>query len=239
MYNVLIIEDNPHQSKNLINIICKNIPELRIYNISFDAENSFKIIDEQVVDIILLDLKLPKASGIDIIEYIENNNLYKYNNSIIITSGELSMLTKHLNSPYIFSCHSKSDGYYNIIKSLKSLIDTKNNEFENNKIKDEIYNELNELNYNFSYNGTKYLAEAIFEIYKLKDTFDGKLEKRIYSIIAQKYNKKPNTIYCNIKQATKIMLLDCPENIITSYFHYTYFVKPKIKEIIFTIVNKI
>lgn len=109
----------------------------------------------------------------------------------------------------------------------------------NENIKIKINNELKHLHYNFSYNGTRYLAEVIFEVYKQKDSHKDNLQKNIYPIIAKKYNKSINTIHGNIKQATKCMYLDCEESIINKYFNYSYFVKPKLKEIIFTILNKI
>lgn len=90
-----------------------------------------------------------------------------------------------------------------------------------------------------SYNGTKYLSEVILEVYKRKDLYIDNLNKCIYPIIAEKHNKSINTICGNIKQATNSMLLDCKEEIIMEYFNYTIFVKPKLKEIIFTIVNKL
>lgn len=93
--------------------------------------------------------------------------------------------------------------------------------------------------YNFSYNGTRYLSETIFEIYKKEDFLIDNLKKDIYPIIAKRHNKSVNTICGNIKQATKCMCLDCDEKILNDYFCYSYFVKPKLKEIIFTILNKI
>lgn len=57
--------------------------------------------------------------------------------------------------------------------------------------------------------------------------------------IAKKYNKKVDTIYGNIKQATNYMLSECNENIIISYLGYSYYVKPKVQEIIFAILNKL
>lgn len=239
MYNVLIIEDDPYYSQQLLNNISKNISDIKVFNISFSAEDSLEILKNKLVDIILLDLKLPNMSGIDIIHYLEKNNFYKYKNSIIIISGEVSYLHPLCSSSYVFSYHNKLEGYDNIIISLKQLISEKMEQHQNNTIKEKISKELRELNYNPSYNGTKYLAETIFEIFKVKDDFDGKIEKNIYSILSKRYHKTTNTIYNNIKQATNIMLLDCPEKKIISYFNYAYFIKPKIKEIIFTIINKI
>ena len=53
MLNVLIIEDNPHQLKNVANIISSQIPEIKLYNISFDGESILKLLKEPYIDIII------------------------------------------------------------------------------------------------------------------------------------------------------------------------------------------
>ena len=80
-------------------------------------------------------------------------------------------------------------------------------------------------------------AKAI--LYKNKNIDYENLSKNIYPIIGKRYNKSANTIYCDIKQAVKAMYYDCEEETINEYFHYSYFMKPKLKEIIFTILRKI
>ncbi len=239
MYNILVIEDDAHQLKNLINIISIQCSNIRIYNMSFNAEDCLNLIQKQIVDIIILDLKLENMSGIDLIAFIENNKLYKYKHSIIVFSGELELINTIIKTPYLFSYHLKSSGYNNLIKSLKLLINEKNNESKLINVRNKICKELEKLNYNFTYDGTKYLIESILEVYKIRYDFDGNFERNIYPIIARKYNKKVNTIYCNIKQSTKYMLLDCEEKTILDYFNYTFWEKPKIQEIIFTVLNKI
>lgn len=239
MYKLLMVEDNVDYLKNTINIISSKISDLKLYSMSFNAEEALKIIDEQSADIILLDLKLPGISGIDILNHISKNKLYKYYESILILSGENSLMKNITNNPYIFSYHLKSNGYHSVIKSLESLISLKKHQLEMINIKEKINHELKKLNYNFSYNGTKYLCDTIFEIHKIKEIFEGDLKNTIYPIISKKYNKSINTIYGDIKQATKYMLLDCEENVIIKYFNNTFFIKPKIQDIIFTILNKL
>lgn len=95
------------------------------------------------------------------------------------------------------------------------------------------------LNYNYSYKGTKYLEETILEIYKMNINFEGNLEKEIYPIIAEKHQKKMDTIYGNIKFATNHMIMDCKEEKLNQYLGYSYFEKPKVKEIIFKVLSKI
>ena len=48
-----------------------------------------------------------------------------------------------------------------------------------------------------------------------------------------------NNIHTNIKQATKSMFYDCPEDILKDYFNFDEAKKPKEKLVIATILNKI
>ncbi len=102
-----------------------------------------------------------------------------------------------------------------------------------------IDHELNYLNFNFSHCGTKYLKETIMEVYKIRDDFNGNLEKNIFPILAQKYSKSVNTIYCNIKNEVKNMTISCDETLLNQYFGSYFFIQPKVNDVIFTILNKI
>lgn len=235
MQKVLIVEDNVIQCKEIINYISQINENIKIYSIAYTCEEALKFVRTEEVDIILLHLNLPDASGTQIIEFIKENNIRKYLGSVIVITGEKCMLSSIKDSPYIFSCISKPYNLENIHKSLKNICVTK----KDDKIKNSINRELSYLKYNFSYNGTRYLAETIFEIYKKEDFLIDNLKRDIYPIIAKRHNKSVNTICGNIKQATKCMCLDCDEKILNNYFCYSYFVQPKLKEIIFTILNKI
>lgn len=61
------------------------------------------IIKAQLVDIILLDLKLPDGLGTDIVEYLHNNNLTEYLQSVIVVSGENELFLTIHDSLYVFS----------------------------------------------------------------------------------------------------------------------------------------
>ncbi len=235
MQKVLIVEDNIIQSKQIINYIFKHNEDIRLYHIAYTYNEAINIIKKQAVDIILLDLKLPDISGTEIIKFIQENNITKYMNSILIISAERELFFKISNSPYIFSYIPKPCKLEEIQKNVDLLVQAKTDNYILNKIN----NELTSLHYNFSYNGTRYLAETIFELYKQQKEFKDNLERDIYPIIARRHNKTVNTIHGNIKHATKYMYLDCQESIINQYFNYTYYTKPKLKEIIFTILNKI
>lgn len=99
--------------------------------------------------------------------------------------------------------------------------------------------ELENLKYNFSYLGTKYLCECIYECYNKNKIYDINLNKDIYPIISKKYHKTISSIKANIFQATSIMYYEIEEQILQEYFGYNVRSKPKTKDIITRVLQKL
>lgn len=239
MQNLLIVEDNLIQSHFLANSICKNIPNIRLYNIVSTGIEAIEIIKREKVDIIILDLKLPDMNGIDIIKYIEQNNIVKYISSIIIITGEISLLSKIIGNKYVYSYCSKTNTTDSAINLIRDLADEKQKEYSKDSIKTRIKEELEKIRFDFSYLGTKYLFECINECYYKNDIYDINLNRDIYPIISKKYHKTINSIKVSIFQANYIMYYENDINALCDYFGYTIIDKPKTKEIISTILQKL
>lgn len=239
MINLAIIEDDIIQSKQMINIISSKLDNVRLYNLSIMGKEALDIINSQDIDIILLDLNLPDISGIDILEYISKNNMKKYTNSIIIVSGDNALRSMLPISSYIHTIISKPVSYDDLVYRISNIAVEKNIIKNENIIKNKINKELELLNFNFSYNGTRYLAETILELYNHRNNYIDNLKHDIFPILARRHNKTVNTIVGNIKQSINSMFFDCDEKIIISYFNYNHIMKPKLKEICFTVLNKL
>ncbi len=107
------------------------------------------------------------------------------------------------------------------------------------KLKSYIIEELKKINYNFKYNGTRYLMESIMLIIKNEKFDDMNLKRDIFPIIAKNNNKSINNIKVNINNATEMMFYDCSQEKLNDYFGYKVMTKPKTKFVISTIVKKI
>ncbi len=239
MVNVLVVEDNFYYLKNLINILSHTNSKMRLYKISTDGKETIEILknEENSIDIVLLDLKLPHYNGIEILNYIESNNLIKYKNSIIVISGEVELLIQIRNNPYLYSYIDKMSGLDNALKEINKLIEIK--EQEKSSIEHLVGEELRKLHYNFLYIGTKYLEESILLMYN-KDNWENiKLEKDIYPILSKKHKKTVNNIKTNIINATDLMYYDCESNILREYFQICDNEKPTPKIVISTIINNL
>ncbi len=243
MLNVLIVHNDIYFSKVLINNIMLNNTDLRIKMIATDGEEALDILlnKENNIDIVLLDLNLPKHNGFEILDNLINEG--KYNNSIIVILDEPIKKSKIKHNPLIYSLINRNAGIENIVKEIIGLKRLKQN--EKNFLKDKYYTkqkitkELMYIGYNPKYKGTKYLVETIFLVNVKKENKFPRLEKDIYPILSKKYNKSVNTIKCDIIRATNQVKFDAKDTKFKKYFGN--FIEEKInpKLVIHTILNKI
>lgn len=236
MFNILIIEDDAIQCKQLVNFISSSITDLKLYSMTFNGNEALEIIKNKKIDIIILDLLLPDISGLNILQYIEENKLSNYKNSIIIISGEANQHPELFRNEYVNYCFQKPVNFDLILKCLQDMINEKNKQLSENIIKEKIYKELEKLRYNFSHIGTHYLCECIFELYLNKDNIMN-LSKNVYSVIAQRHSTTINNVKCNIFQANLNSYYECEEVEFDKYFNFNICCKPKNIDVITTVLE--
>lgn len=227
MYNVLIIEKSLSNAEKVVNTLSQEQNYIRIANISSNYNEAIKYILSKKFEIIILN-----SAFLEVLTYIEKRKLYNYQQNIIVLAENKNTINKTNNS----RLKTEIIGYNQLGKTISKLLKHKNSSI---LIRNKIRKELSHLNFNYGYVGTKYIEDTIFEIYRMKENFNGNLKQEIYPILAKRYNKSIDTIYANIKQATKCMLLDCSQETIMNYFKYSVSVLPKAKEIILTVLNRI
>lgn len=232
MLNMLVVIENKNIGIKLINKISERNRNIRLYNYINNEYESINILNNAKVDFIILDINIQTSFGIEFLKFIQNKE--EYYNSVIVLSN-----TKMKNYPCIFEYLEKPINLNKLYNSINNICNYK--ELNNNTliIRNKITDFLIYLGYDISYIGTKYLIEAIFEIYYKKDYLGDNLKNNIYNILAYKYKKSINTIYGDIKQATRKMHENCNQKIIKDFFHLENYRKLKITEIIFTIINKL
>lgn len=236
MYNLMIIERNPKELDKIVNSICDKFQNIRVCHISYDDKKVLNILEKNIIDFILLDCKTNEINDLKFVNYIQNKKLEQYKKSIIVKLDKTINLNDFNENRYIFSYTSDINTMYRDIRKLV-FEQKENHNFK--RIKNKIKEQLTYLRYNYSHSGTRYIEETILEIYKDRYNFDGNLSKNIYPIIGKMHNKTVDTIYGNIKQATNYMLLECNKDRIMNYLGYGDYVKPKIQDIIFAILNKL
>ena len=236
MLNILIVEDDIHQLSQIVNTLSFKDYNLKIYCIASSGEEALSLIKTKDIDIIILDLKLSGMSGVDLIREIEHENLVQYKKSIIVISGDSILIQEIYNSYYVYTCLLKPFNTEELFSAIEQII---TNRVQYSNIKEKIRNELDKLQFNPIYDGTRYLEDCIFQIYVLGESNLDNLSQKVYPMLADKYNKTSGTIYGNIKQSINAMFYDCNEELLKDYFKYSFIVKPKPKEIIYAVLNRI
>lgn len=236
MVNVLIADDNVNYAVNLMNYINKNI---RISMIAKDGKEALDLLcAENNIDVILLDLKMPIFSGVDVLELIKNQK--KYENAIIILSGELNYTT-NLNkyNNLIYSVIDKVIGLDIITLKINSIIEEKEKIKKSRIIRNKVIEELVYLGYDISHKGSQYLIKVIEYIVSNSDKDIENLERDVYPQISLLCNTSIHNIKCRINKSTTEMYYNCNIEKLKKYFKFDEDVKPKVKTIIYTIINKI
>lgn len=232
MYNVIIISKDLKFPYIITNMICPKFPNIKVYSIFSNILDTLNFISINIVDILIFDSKLNTSEINYFFNCLKENNLKNYENSIFLISNNNHYINTNNSNKYIFSLCPINK----LENNLKIFLNNKTT-----SIIEKINNELHKINYNFSYVGTKYLADAISIVSKKynNEICNINLSKQIYPIIAKKYNKSVYSIKTNIIRSTTNMYYDCDETTFCEYFGYAFSFKPTIKDIIFTILTKI
>lgn len=122
MINILVVEDDIIQLKQIINYISQKNEDIKLYGLTYSGEEALKLLMTGKIDIIILDLKLDGMSGVDVIKYIESKKIEKYKKSIIIVSGEYNMIKYIYTSIYVYEIFLKPFNLYYLNKSIEDII---------------------------------------------------------------------------------------------------------------------
>lgn len=247
MLNMLIVEDNIYFSKLLINKLVQTNKNLRLCTIATDGKEALDIIKKESIDLILLDLNIPKCNGLEILDFLGKYKREEYMQSVIVVSGEVSMMKETIDNLLVYSCISKMQGLDEVVERVNEMCNEKENNLKTKEliikkrkiIRKKINNELIELGYNIQYVGTGYISDSIYLLYYLNNVKKIKLEKDIYPIIAEKNNTTVNTVKCDIIRATSQLKKDVDNLKLKEYFGYFFDKGVKPKLVIKTVLNKV
>ena len=236
MLNALVINNDPILCKRIVNGIMQYAKNIRVCGISYTVKEAIQIIEKQKIDIVILDYDMPRKVALNFIDYFSKNE--KDKNMYLILFAKESEIEKIKNS-CIFKIINKPIELSKLICVIRNICN-KNISLNQIIIKNKINNELEKLQYNFSYVGTQYMSEAIYEIYSKNYIYTGgNLNKNVYPIIAENHKTTINNVKCSITAATKMMAERCPKEIMEKYLFYNDTDKPTVKEIMYKVINRL
>ena len=227
MLKVLIVDDEYDYLEILFNklndIIVDNIKIVKICN---DGEKALQYIMNTSIDLVLLDLNIPKINGLEILEKIKSNNI---DIKVIVISGESEFVVKLLSR--------KLDVEKILIKPflIEDLVEAINKiifKLNNDRIEKDITFRISEILKLFEFNqtniGYRYIMDFLI-IFIIKNYKYIKCTKDLYKEIAKKYNGiSQECIGWNISKCIHVMNKMTEKKILKKYFPYDSSPSPKI-----------
>lgn len=205
MISTLIIDDDINYIKYFINNIINQMNEIRISYIITAGKVAIDIIEKNTLDLIVIDLKMPNITGIEVIEKIKSMNLINLP-KIVVISGELDLMYCAKNNYIISDIIYKNTDSKVIKNKLRKIINDIQMSINLENIKNEIVKKLINFGYNFKYKGTQYIYQSILYIYESNNMdLVENLEKNVYKYIAYKYSKSILNIKTNIINSTRLI----------------------------------
>lgn len=237
MYNLLIADDNIDFSKSLINVLMKQLPNVRLLSLSTDGKETLDLLFNNSIDLLILDLDMPKLNGIEILENLEKSSNIP---NIIVISGNLDMLNSVKSNTIINKCIYKGTDFNYIVSIIVDTVNELDLTTHYKLIKNKIIDELKFLGFNFKHKGTIYLLDTIYFIMTNEYSYNvSNLEKNIYSKIAMQHSTNSLNIKHNIFKAIQSMYIENNSEKIQKYFAFGTDIKPNAKLLINTIIKKI
>lgn len=222
MLNVLIVEDDLESSVLLVNLLSQNI-KYRIAGICSDGEEAYDRIKENEVDVVLLDLGIPKLNGIEVLRKLKE---LKKLPKIIIISGDKLLITEiFIEKLPVYYAFSKPFNIENILLTLKEIDESRLGKEDNVKL---IQDKLNEFEFNTTSIGYKYLVQCI-EYCLTIGQVPTPLEKKLFSKIAKKNNISDfRKVKWSVEKTLLTMLRYTDRKVINSVFVHNERPSPKI-----------
>lgn len=203
MIKILVADDNWKDSKNIINNIVNRINGARIEYVTEDGEETLEAISKNYFDLVLLDLQMPKMTGIEVIEEIKKLDMIK-RPKIIIISGDLPLVKYASISNIVCNIILKTESIDSIYEKILRTINEIKYEANYEKLKAKTILDLKEMGYSLKHKGTRYIIEAIMYIFENNSlNIMNNIEKNVYAYIAHKYDTSLNNVKTNIVKATK------------------------------------
>lgn len=208
---VVIADDNLDCCKNIFNLIKeKHNNNIEIIGIAKDGEEAIEMIKKYNPDVILLDLRMPKKDGVNVLEEICKD--INIRTKVIIISGETKMINRLniVNSGIVTNIFIKPFDMEELYISIKNI--TKEERLDYKEI-------INELLHEFSFNFSSEFYNCLL-IGIEKSLYKPLLLNDIYKEVAKEVKGNGNNIKWGIQKLISSMIRYTPKETIKKYFRY-------------------
>ena len=208
---VLIIDDNSDFVISLHKYIQCEIPYVDIIGIASNGEEAIEYMEKLKPNIVLLDLKMPKLDGCEVLKRINDTNI-----KVILISGEIPMINKIDLQDWhnVERIYVKPFEFCKLKDDLKCLV-KRDKEIE---FYDLINEELSKFNFNKGSIGYKYLTKCIITVLENPRKLDN-IEKLLFPNIAYQLKiDNPKVIKWSIQKLMDSMIRYTENDVILKYF---------------------
>ncbi len=202
--NALVIDDNVNLLKSIKQYFSSHAV-INIYETATDGEEGLeKIIQNQNnIDIIIMDLIIPKLDGISLLEKLKENHLDK---KIIVLTSYKNEETIKLANEYNISYYMLKPYNNEILE--KRIINAMENKKEHlelttEKVRLSISKLLHDLGVPSHIKGYQYIRESIYLMYENPDLVGG-ITKELYPEIAVKFDTTSSRVERAIRHAIEV-----------------------------------
>ena len=74
MYNLLIVDDEEIIRQGIVDVITSNVPNFNVRSAK-DGMEALELIEQEIIDAMILDIKMPKLDGIELLKILMGKNI--------------------------------------------------------------------------------------------------------------------------------------------------------------------
>lgn len=219
MIRVMVADDNI----DLNNMYCKFLTkdkDIEIISQTTDGQKTLEKYQELKPDLLLLDLEMPKMSGLEIINYLSKDPNEKSKKNIIVISGKAEIRANLWNMSKVYMSFSKPADFDLILHQIHDFI--KEKELKNREISEkEIVSFLHSINAKSHQKNILLLIQAIYIAYKkpflLRNIND------LYQYIGNKENISSTGVKWSIRNSIRNINKNIPADKLYNIYHLPNF----------------
>ena len=202
MINVLMV-DSDVSTINVVKKYFSKESSIKISKVCNDGEEAIKEISANNYDVILMDPVLPKRDGIDILKYMNDNDIKR--KVIIYSNFNNENIIKAIAQYNISFFLLKTINLDILEERIKDAIklDYQEYEFVDNYMQQKISKLLHDLGMPSHIKGYQYIRDAIEMMYNNPNLFSG-ITKEVYPFIANKYNTTSSRVERAMRHAIEV-----------------------------------
>ncbi len=218
---------------------------IEVVNQAYDGEEGINYIKDNsnMFDVMVLDLIMPKKDGLDVLEFMKENNINK--NVIVLTSYNTQDVIRQVSeygvNYFMLKPFLLEDLEKKIISLVNSSYENKSIDLYHNNLQISITNVLHEMGVPSHIKGYQYIREGITMIYKKPELIGG-ITKELYPEIAKKFDTTVSRVERAIRHAIEVSWNRGDWDLMEEIFGHSVDIdkaKPTNSEFIVTIADKL